>query len=119
MINGRWTTTLSSDLSQKRPRARNSATATPIRRLPSSHQKQGGTDILGGGDMVRDARPRPERFERGLAIEPSRHRGGVGHRQPPAAERSREIEAGPDDEFGLVVLRRDQHEPIAEQVDAA
>ena len=39
MINGRCTSTLSSDFPQKRPRDSTSATATPTGRLPSIAQK--------------------------------------------------------------------------------
>ena len=46
MINGRCTTTLSSDLPQKRPRASNSATATPTGRLPSIAQNATRSDNM-------------------------------------------------------------------------
>ncbi len=59
MINGRWTTTLSSDLPQNRTRASSSAMAMPTGRLHAIAQKATRSDrriaVISSGEKERSA----------------------------------------------------------------
>ena len=63
-------------------------------------------------------RPDAQFLERGLAVFAGRHAVGIGHRELFLPERGRETEIRADLERRLARRRRDQHERVAQQIDA-
>ena len=64
-------------------------------------------------------RPGAELLQRRLGVFSGRHRADVAGRDAAVAGELREIEARADRHIAdLGILRRDQHQPVAEQIDA-
>ena len=89
------------------------------RRFAARHEQQRGAHALCRRDGGPHTVPDPELFEGGLAVLARRNRVGVGHREMPAFEHRRQIEARFDLDMRIAVGRRDQNEPVAEQVAPA
>ena len=88
------------------------------RRLATRHQDEGGANVLDHGDFLLDGRPHAELFQSGLGVKPDWNRAHVAGRDAAVAGQSGEIEARPDRHVAdLGILRRDEHQPIAEQID--
>ena len=88
------------------------------RRLAARHQQERRAHVLGLGHVVLHVVPGAELLERGLAVFAGRHGIDVGHREPAADQRLGKIGALDRDARGLGVLGRDQHDLVAEQVEA-
>ena len=84
------------------------------------HQRQCGAHALGHREFRRRGLPGAELLERGLGVFADRHRLDVAGRDLAVAGELGEIEALPDrDVVDLGILRRDQHDAVAEQIDPA
>ena len=89
------------------------------RRLAAGDERQRGADVVRRRQVRRHAVPDAERRERGLAVAAGRHVHRIGDGQASAgAERGGEREARSDPQRRHAILRRDQHEPVADHVDA-
>src|SRR5262245_59732181 len=88
------------------------------RSFAARYQHERGAHGFRLRQLVLDAVPGAELLQRRLAVLAGRHRIDIGRCQPAALERRREVEAGPDVDAEVGVLRRDQHQPIAQQVRA-
>ena len=88
------------------------------RRFAARHQQERGADILRRGDTAGDLGPHAERAQRRLRVAPGRHGARIGHREMPVAEQRGERKTGGDRHPRRAVRRRDQHQAVAEQVDA-
>ncbi len=91
----------------------------PERRLPARDQRERRAHVLGHGEFRFGRGPRAELLQRGLGVFADRHGAHVGGDDAAVADEFRQVEAGRDgDVADLGVLGCDQHQPVAEKIDA-
>ncbi len=91
----------------------------PEWRFGAGDQQQCGPHIFRLRHLVLHLVPDAEAGQRRLAIDTGRHGIGIGHGELLLAKFLRQRKAWCDLQRGRAVLRRDQHDRVAEQVDAA
>ncbi len=87
-------------------------------RFATRDEQQGSTDVFGLGDLVFDAVPNAEAFERRLTIGAGGNRIDIGHGEAFVAEKRRQGETRLDGRRRGRVLRSDEDNAVAEEVDA-
>src|SRR5215813_4054448 len=91
----------------------------PKRRLGACDQRERRAHVLGHGEFRFGRGPRAELLQRGLGVFADRHGAHVGGDDAAVADELRQVEAGRDgDVADLGVLGCDQHQPVAEKIDA-
>ena len=86
------------------------------RHLAACHEHHRAAHIVGAHQAVLDLIPDAERDECGARVAAHGDSIGIAGGQASAAERGRELEARRDLEFDLAVGRRDQYQPVADQI---
>ena len=88
------------------------------RRLAARHQQQRRAHVLGLCDPARHAAPDPEFLQGCLAVLAGGNGIDIGHRQAAVTQQLGQVEARLDLDRRRLVLGRDQHDAVAEQVGA-
>ena len=91
----------------------------PERRLAGRDQRQRGAHIVRLRNLGRDGLPHAQRPERRLAVNPGGHRIHKRHGEPAFAQQAGEVQARPDPDGRRTPAVGDQHEGVAQQVEAA
>src|SRR5262249_51689098 len=91
----------------------------PERCLPARDQRERRAHVLGHSEFRFGRGPRAELLQRGLGVFADRDGAHVGGDDAAVAPQLRQVEAGRDgDGADLGVLGCDQHQPVAEKIDA-